>query len=129
VLGIDAGAVPDPRRRVAALLDELVASGHTSRALIDAPLRLDHGQVGEGYELITPAARQAMLDAGRYEGIVLDPVYTAKALAGLIAAVRSGEIGTGECTVFVHTGGLPGLFGHPIASEIAAGRRAPPQRP
>jgi D-cysteine desulfhydrase len=47
-------------------------------------------------------------------------VYAAKALAGLAAAVERNEIRPGERTVFVHTGGLPGLFGHALASELAA---------
>jgi len=51
---------------------------------------------------------------------VLDPVYTAKAFAGLAAAVEDGDIRPGERTVFVHTGGLPGFFGHPIAAEYGA---------
>jgi D-cysteine desulfhydrase len=61
-----------------------------------------------------------MSTAARTEGLVLDPVYTAKALAGLAAAVREGSIAPGRRTVFVHTGGLPGLFGHPCASRLAA---------
>jgi L-cysteate sulfo-lyase len=56
-----------------------------------------------------------MLTAARTEGIVLDPVYTGRAMAGLIAAVREGDVRPGESTVFLHTGGLPGLFGHPEA--------------
>ncbi len=51
---------------------------------------------------------------------MLDPVYTAKAMAGLAAAVRDGEIRPGEKTVFVHTGGLGGLFGHPYATDLSA---------
>jgi D-cysteine desulfhydrase len=68
---------------------------------------------------MTDEAREAMLAAGLCEGLVLDPVYTAKAMAGLIAAVARGEIQPGQRTVFVHTGGLPGLFGHPVAAELA----------
>ena len=51
---------------------------------------------------------------------MLEPVYTAKAMAGLAAAVARGEIEPGEKTVFVHTGGLAGLFGHPYADALAA---------
>ncbi|ADI10762.1 D-cysteine desulfhydrase [Streptomyces bingchenggensis BCW-1] len=54
----------------------------------------------------------ALTTAARTEGIVLDPVYTGRALAGLIAAVRDGQVRHGRRTVFLHTGGLPGLFGH-----------------
>ena len=112
VLGVDTGAVSDPVERVSGFVAELGASAEGLR------MRLD--QVGPGYELLTDAARQAILDAGRLEGLVLDPVYTAKAMAGLAAAVRDGEIQPGEKTVFVHTGGLPGLFGHPYADELTA---------
>jgi D-cysteine desulfhydrase len=106
VLGVHTGAVADPHATVASFVD---ASG----------LRIDLDQAGPGYEELTEAARGAIDAAGRTEGIVLDPVYTAKAMAGLAAAVARGEIRPGEQTVFVHTGGLAGLFGHPLAEELA----------
>jgi D-cysteine desulfhydrase len=107
VLGVHIGAVEDPHATV--------------RRLVDAEdLRIDTTQVGAGYERLTDAAREAIAAAGRLEGIVLDPVYTAKAMAGLAAAVRDGCIRPGEKTVFVHTGGLPGFFGHPLAQELVA---------
>ena len=46
------------------------------------------------------------------EGIILDPVYSAKAMAGLIDHVRQGPIGKGQTVVFVHTGGTPALFAY-----------------
>jgi L-cysteate sulfo-lyase len=76
-------------------------------------LQLDDGQVGAGYAAVTPAAREAMRLAARSEGIFLDPTYTARALAGLITRVAGGGIQRDDRTVFMHTGGLPGLFGHP----------------
>jgi L-cysteate sulfo-lyase len=112
VLGVDSGAVSDPVERVAGFVKELGASAEGLR------LRLD--QVGPGYEELTDAARQAIDDAGRCEGLILDPVYTAKAMAGLAAAISDGDIKPGEKTVFVHTGGLPGLFGHPYAAQLAS---------
>jgi len=51
--------------------------------------------------------------AARTEGIFLEPTYTARALAGLVARVASGDIKRDDRTVLLHTGGLPGLFGHP----------------
>jgi L-cysteate sulfo-lyase len=119
VLGVDAGAVPDPLARVARMVGELEESLEATELPRQGSLRLDGGQVGRGYERMTEQAREAMLAAGLCEGLVLDPVYTAKAMAGLIAAVARGEIQPGQRTVFVHTGGLPGLFGHPIAAELA----------
>lgn len=112
VLGIDTGATPDPAERVAALVADL--GGGAER------LRLDRDQVGEGYGRLTSAAATAMRTAARTEGLLLDPVYTGKALAGLASAAAEGVIRPGERTVFVHTGGLPGLFGHPYAAELAA---------
>lgn len=112
VLGVDTGAVPDPGARVSALAEAL--GGDPSG------LRLRGDQVGGGYGAPTAAAGAALRTAARTEGLLLDPVYTAKALAGLAAAVADGSIRPGEPTVFVHTGGLPGLFGHPLAAELAA---------
>jgi L-cysteate sulfo-lyase len=111
VLGVPTGAVDDPEERVRELVTELGAPVEG--------LRLRHDQVGDGYGVLTDAARTALTDVARKAGVVLDPVYTAKAFAGLVAAVRDGDIKPGERTVFVHTGGLPGLFGHPYATEVA----------
>jgi L-cysteate sulfo-lyase len=112
VLGIDTGALTDPAQRVAALVEELGG--------VPGALRLDRDQVGEGYGRLTSAAATAMRTAARTEGLLLDPVYTGKAIAGLASAVSEGIVRPGERTVFVHTGGLPGLFGHSFAAELAA---------
>ena len=71
---------------------------------------VDHGRFGRHYADHTDSCREAILLAARTEGLVLDPVYTGKAMAGLIAARREGRIGPDTRTVFVHTGGAPGLF-------------------
>jgi D-cysteine desulfhydrase len=46
------------------------------------------------------------------EGILLDPVYTGKAMAGLIGMSRQGKLKKGERVLFVHTGGSPGLYAY-----------------
>jgi D-cysteine desulfhydrase len=58
----------------------------------------------------------------RASGVVrnLDPTYTARGLAGLRQLVADGYISAGQRTVFVHTGGLPGLFGHPQLPTLMA---------
>jgi L-cysteate sulfo-lyase len=114
VLGVHCGAVPDPEQAVARLVNGLSGDQQAVR------LRLRLDQVGPGYSALTGQAREAILTAARTEGIVLDPVYTGRALAGLIAAVREGDVRPGERTVFLHTGGLPGLFGHPGAMAQAS---------
>jgi len=121
VIGIDTGAVADPCDRLDELLD-----GMPDVRLRRADLQLDYDQVGSGYAAVTPAAREAMRLAARTEGIFLDPTYTARALAGLIARVASGGIKREDRTVFMHTGGLPGLFGHPELPRLG-GRRDQPR--
>ncbi|MBF2759789.1 MAG: D-cysteine desulfhydrase family protein [Ectothiorhodospiraceae bacterium AqS1] len=65
-----------------------------------------------GYGALNPAVREALALAARTEALLLDPVYTGKAMAGLIARVRSGDIAAGSRVLFLHTGGLPALFAY-----------------
>jgi D-cysteine desulfhydrase len=71
---------------------------------------INHDQLGDGYGAVTTDALAAIELAARTEGLILDPVYTGKAMAALVAARRTGRIGPSTRTVFLHTGGLPGLF-------------------
>ncbi|PZN94003.1 MAG: D-cysteine desulfhydrase [Alphaproteobacteria bacterium] len=66
--------------------------------------------VGPGYSLPTPEMIAAVRLFAATEGVLLDPVYTGKAAAGLIALVRSGEISRDEQVLFLHTGGSPVLY-------------------
>ena len=66
--------------------------------------------VGPGYSLPTPGMAEAVRLAARTEGILLDPVYTGKAMAGLIDLVRKGFFNKGDTVLFVHTGGSPALY-------------------
>jgi 1-aminocyclopropane-1-carboxylate deaminase/D-cysteine desulfhydrase-like pyridoxal-dependent ACC family enzyme len=61
---------------------------------------------------------EAIVLAARTEGLVLDPVYTGKAMAALIGQIRRGEVASGETVVFLHTGGAPALFAQ--AERLAA---------
>lgn len=71
----------------------------------------DCDYVGEGYGLIDQGVIDALTLAARTDGIVLDPVYSGKAMKGLIALARAGQF-QGETVVFLHTGGAQGLFGY-----------------
>jgi D-cysteine desulfhydrase len=71
------------------------------------------GFIGPGYGIPTAGGIAAIQLVARTEGIFLDPTYTGKAMAGLIAEIRAGRISTAETVVFLHTGGEPGLFAHP----------------
>lgn len=68
--------------------------------------------VGPGYSLPTPEMVEAVRLLARVEGILLDPVYTGKAMAGLLALARRGEFGKGQNVLFVHTGGAPALYAY-----------------
>lgn len=81
-------------------------------AIGPADIEVHDDWVGPGYSLPTPEMVEAVTMLARLEGILLDPVYTGKAMAGLIGLVRSGEIGAGERVVFIHTGGAPALFAY-----------------
>lgn len=68
--------------------------------------------VGSGYGVPTEAMNEAVLLLARTEGLLLDPVYSGKALAGLIDMIRKGEFDTASNIVFLHTGGSAALFAY-----------------
>jgi 1-aminocyclopropane-1-carboxylate deaminase/D-cysteine desulfhydrase-like pyridoxal-dependent ACC family enzyme len=74
------------------------------------PIEVDDRFVGAGYGMATDASREAIELAARTEALFLDPTYTAKAMAGLIAYVRQQRFTQGQTIVFWHTGGQVGLF-------------------
>ena len=71
---------------------------------------LDDGHIGSAYGVPSAASLAAVALGGRSEGLVLDPVYTGKALHGLAQWIRSDGAMVGKRVLFVHTGGLPGLL-------------------
>jgi L-cysteate sulfo-lyase len=68
--------------------------------------------VGEGYGIPAPSTIEAINMLAELEGILLDPVYSGKGMAGLIDSIRCGHFKKGETVVFLHTGGSAGLFGY-----------------
>ncbi len=87
-------------------------------AVTAARVVADCDYVGEGYGLIDQGVIDAMSLAARADGIVLDPVYSGKAMKGLIALSRRGAF-EGETVVFLHTGGAQGLFAYQSEVETA----------
>ena len=115
VRGVDVGAMSGLAGRVASL-----AIGTAKLAGRDAPIgtpRIDSSQVGDGYARSTPQCLEAIRLAGRSEGLVLDPVYTAKAFAALLSDAADDALPEGP-VVFLHSGGLPGLLVARHAVEI-----------
>jgi len=99
-------------RTVGTLLNEMAAKLGAKRETIAAEgsVEVDDSQVGGGYGVPTAASTEALELLARREGILLDPVYTAKAMAGLIARLRSGAFAPADTILFWHTGGQPGYF-------------------
>ena len=99
------------------------ANAAAERLGIEARLSLEditmHDEyIGTAYGVPTDEGMAAMQLVARSEGIILEPTYTAKAMAGLIDHTRRGLIARDEAVVFVHTGGLPALFAY--NEELAA---------
>lgn len=84
-------------------LDPMSLAGGTA-------IEVDDGFVGDGYGIPTSESREALQLAARSEAIFLDPTYTAKAMAGLIAYVRLRKFNENQKVLFWHTGGQVGLF-------------------
>jgi 1-aminocyclopropane-1-carboxylate deaminase/D-cysteine desulfhydrase-like pyridoxal-dependent ACC family enzyme len=106
VLGVDAGSATTDRI-------EALANETAKLAGLPAPTgraQLDPNQQGAGYGQHTDAAKEAIRLGAGLESLILDPVYTGKAMAGLIAAARGRRLDPQGLTVFLHTGGLPGLL-------------------
>ena len=116
VLGVDVGARDDLETMVPARAVEVAALAGLPEPV--GTVRLDAGHRGPCYGCPTDEARAAVLRAARLEGLVLDPVYTGKAMAGLLAACEDGRLDTAQSVVFLHTGGLPALFAAPYATWL-----------
>ena len=120
VLGI---GVRNPKDRQEATVHSLAEAtadyvgvrGGVPRAVVDA--NCDY--IGPGYGLPTDGMQEAVLMVARLEGLLLDPVYSGKAMAGLIDLIRKGQFRQHERIVFLHTGGQAGLFGYSGVFERA----------
>lgn len=78
--------------------------------LTEKDLHIEHGFYRPGYELPNEASSAAIRLLAETEGILLDPVYTGKAFAGLFHYIQNGKIPKGSTVVFLHTGGTLALF-------------------
>lgn len=113
ILGV---SVDRPRDELA----EVIAGIATATATLlgdDRPFSADEIQVtedylGEGYAVIGELEREAIRLFARFEGILLDPVYTGRAAGALLDLIQSGAIQRGERVLFWHTGGTPALFAY-----------------
>ncbi|MFN3347085.1 MAG: pyridoxal-phosphate dependent enzyme, partial [Candidatus Bipolaricaulaceae bacterium] len=111
VVGISVSGKAEPlRERIRRNLQEALHFLELKIPVHDGAMEVYDEYVGPGYAVPTPAMREAVELVARTEGILLDPVYTGKAMAGLIDLVRRGAFRPEQNVVFLHTGGVPALF-------------------
>ena len=110
VIGIDASAKPEETRqqveRIARHTADLVGLG---RDLRDDEITVLEGWAGDRYGIPVQSTVDAIRLSGRLEGMIIDPVYEGKSMAGLVDLVTSGEIGPGSTVLYAHLGGQPAL--------------------
>lgn len=114
IIGIDVDAEPHRVR------NDILTIGRAAGTRMNLPFP-DHkvevlaGHAGAAYGMLDSSTLEAIKLAARLEALLLDPVYTGKALAGLLALIRQGRWQPHEHVVFVHTGGVPALFAYQSA--------------
>ena len=113
VLGIGVNAPRDAQEQkvfdlALATAEYIGAAGCVSRE--DVIANCDY--IGDGYGIPTEGMRSALLLLARLEGLLFDPVYSGKGLAGMIDLINQGHFGKDDNIVFIHTGGSMGLFGY-----------------
>jgi L-cysteate sulfo-lyase len=128
-IGIDVDAQPE---RVAA---DVRRVGHEAAGLLgaaadwsDACVEVVAGFAGPGYGVPDAGTLEAIGLAARLEALALDPVYSGKGMAGLIGLIRAGRFRRDDTVIWIHTGGLPGLFAYPAAMARAAAAINPTSR-
>ena len=120
VVSVSPIAYPESRQdEIARICNAIAARLGLDLSWAPADILVDDGFIGEAYGIVSAAGREAMTLLARSEGLLLDPVYTSKGMAGLIDHVRRGRLRAGETAVFVHTGGLPALFAY--ADDLGLG--------
>jgi len=107
------------RRDAAAQRERLALRAARLGELLDIKLLIDASDVivtdaylGPGYGKTTPEMFEAVFAAAEHEGLLVDPIYSGKALAGLMGLVRNGVFSNDANVLFLHTGGTPTLFGY-----------------
>ncbi len=97
---------------VSAIATEAVRCVGLKREFSPADITVRDQYVGPGYAQVTPECLDAIELVAQTEGIILDPVYTGKAMAGLLGLIGEGFFEKEDNVIFIHTGGTPGLFAY-----------------
>jgi D-cysteine desulfhydrase family pyridoxal phosphate-dependent enzyme len=100
------------RQRIAVRAAELCAMIGRPGLIGESDVEVDDCALLPGYGQLNDATREAVVMAARQEGMLLDPVYSGRTMAGLIKRARTGAFASGAHVLFVHTGGLAALFAY-----------------
>ncbi len=107
------------RRQAAPQADRVLSVAERTAGLLECPgvvtaqdVLVHDAYLGPGYGRLGPETLEAIRLAARVEGLLVDPVYSGKALAGLIGLARRGVLDAGQSVIFLHTGGTPALFAY-----------------
>ena len=127
-LGIEARVVGIAARPAPEAASLVVATVRQAANLLELDVQLEAGDVrnfsgfaGADYKAPSPKGLEALDLVARLEGVLLDTTYTAKAMAGLLDHIRTGNVRPGDSVVFIHTGGTPVLFAE--AESLLSWRR------
>lgn len=113
ILGISVSRTAKVLSQVVLDLAQLTADSLGLRVTIDAEsVQVNDDYLGDGYGVMGEGEREAIRLVARQEGLLLDPVYTGRAMSGLIDMIRRGEFTRKETVLFWHTGGTPALFAY-----------------
>ena len=113
LLGIGVNAPQDVQEdKVWALAEETADYIGSPGVVVRSDIVANCDYVGDGYGIPTPGMNEAVMLAARCEGLLFDPVYSGKGLAGMIDLIRNGFFDGADNILFVHTGGVAGLFGY-----------------
>jgi D-cysteine desulfhydrase len=105
---------PNPEEHVLQLVAKTVDyMGITNKKISSENAICFNDYIGPGYSIPSPEMVEAVQLMARTEGILLDPVYTGKAVAGLMDLVRKNLFKKGQKILFIHTGGSPALYADP----------------
>jgi 1-aminocyclopropane-1-carboxylate deaminase len=110
VIGIDASAkIDETRAQVAKIARDTAARIGLGRDLRDDEITVLEGWAGDAYGIPVQSTLDAIRLTGGLEGMIIDPVYEGKSMAGLIDLVRTGQIGSDSTVLYAHLGGQPAL--------------------
>lgn len=105
-------------RRISGLANEISALLEESLTFLADEIIVNDRYLGEGYGVMGDAEREAIELFARHEGLLLDPVYTGRAAAGMIDLIRNGYFPRDSSVLFWHTGGTPALFASQYQSKF-----------